>query len=259
MNNKLKSDILERYLSAYRGLVEAEQVEADTVVVSFPFHVWESHRVELAIQKISNVEFFISDMARTIGELKLNGYNINKSVRAKIQTLGQDAGIRVKQNELVRSCSPSELGNVLQKFAEAAKTIGDAYLVHKTRPISEDRLFGIVKESLDYKGIAHEERVRVSGVLDSHTIDFYAPPNGKPGFGIAILARQDTHTLAQLWGFKCRDLRDAHPNLKIGLVYDTEDAKWTQIAENIIRHEANFVLPSTSAADAADRAIEIVS
>jgi hypothetical protein len=256
--SNIKTEILNEYLRSYRRLLDAEKVKRDTVIISLPFHFSRGHRVEVAVTRIGD-QYLLSDMARTIGELKLCGYVITKSHRTKIAEIAQQSGVEIRKNELVRMSSAHEFGEALQSFAEVSKTVGDAYLVYRTHPASEMRIFDLVKEALDKRSVKYESKVKVLGALDEHQIDFYAPPNGKPGVAIGILARADTHPLAQIWDSKCRDLKDKYQNLKIGLVYDVEEARWSDVSRKLIEKAADRIIPSTEASVIAEYAEKVAS
>src|SRR5258708_39997426 len=122
----LREQILGNYLDAQRGLTEIEQVDENNVVLSLPLHFSANTRVELAVTRITESYFTISDMAQTLGELKDAGYGIGGKLKEKIRGIAKAAGADFVGNHLVRKCSSEELGEAIHQFADVAKTIGDA-------------------------------------------------------------------------------------------------------------------------------------
>lgn len=113
-----------------------------------------------------------------------------------------------------------DLGTNLHLFAEAAKTIGDVYLVHKKKqPATEDELHKRVREVLIRKQYVFREFEQVGGKIENHKLDFYMPPNGVAGVGLAVLA-YPTRLLAEAWAFKAQDLKGVMSRFHIGLVYN---------------------------------------
>jgi len=134
----LRDDVLKYYVDAQAGLTEIDQVDDDNVVLSLPLHFSANTRVELAITKVSDKYFAISDMARTLGELKDAGHGINQNLKDKIESIAKPAGLKFVGNHLVRECSSKEIGEAIHQFADAAKTIGDAYITYRFRKEKED-------------------------------------------------------------------------------------------------------------------------
>ena len=67
-------------------------------------------------------------MGQTIGEMKDAGYDVK--VRQRIIDLVSISQLQLDGNTLLRQCSDKELGKVIYEFADATKTVGDAYLAY---------------------------------------------------------------------------------------------------------------------------------
>jgi hypothetical protein len=237
--------IRDEYLKVYRDLLVTEPVDHDSMTLSFPFHFASNHRVEITVTELRGGLFLLSDSARTIGELRESGYVINKDLRERIVTLARIAELNVTQDHLVMQSSKGTLGMDIQRFLEAAKTIGDVYFVHRVRPSTERELVRRVKTVLDARHAIYKENAKVGGEIENHSFDFLIPPNGTPGLAIEVLAAQNTHNAAQVWGFKCDDIRrsPANKNLRLGIVYDTTSARWSEESRRILESRASLVLP----------------
>ncbi len=250
--------ILKSYFHAHRELIAAEEVDDSDVVVSFPFHYTGNHRVEVSVTKGLGGEYLLSDMGRTIGELKESGYAVALPLRTRLIEIAKPANVRIVEDHLIMDCKPEEIGNVLHTFAEAAKTIGDAYLAYRVKVPQEQKLLSNVRQVFAERQIAYRPDHKVAGSLDTHTVNVYIPPNGKPGLALEVLAGYNTHALAQIWGFKCGDIRAKQSRLKLGLVYDVDDFQWSEKSENILRSIADFAIPSsqlTTLGDAVESAV----
>ncbi len=141
--------------------------------------------------------------------------------------------------------SYAELGTSIQRFLEVSKTIGDVYLVHKQRADAGDELITQVRTVLDSQHILYRPHEKIWGALESHPFDLVALPNGHPGLAVSVLSGQNTHTVAQIWYYKCDDIRELpqNNNIKLGLVYDTRFEPWSDASKEILRSKADVVLP----------------
>jgi hypothetical protein len=54
--------------------------------------------------------------------------------------------------------------------------------------------------------------------------------------------------LAQIWGFKCDDIRaeETNANTKLVLIYDVRASPWSDISKRILESRADIVLPGDS-------------
>jgi hypothetical protein len=223
----LREQILENYLDAQRGLTEIEQIDDDNVVLSLPLHFSANTRVELAVTKITDTYFAITDMAQTLGELKDAGYAIGGKLRKRVEELAKTAGAEFAGNHLVKKCSKAELGEAIHQFADVAKTIGDAYLAYGVRkpPMEEeDELVARVRRIFAEEKYNYKEKQEISGRVEVHTVDFYIAPNGTRGLALAVLPNP-SQIVAEAWGFKSQDIKKENKNVAISIVYDSSRAK----------------------------------
>jgi hypothetical protein len=240
----LLNDVLKHYLSTHKELIATEQVDENNAIVSLPLHFVGNHRVEVSITKATDGLFLLSDLGRTIGELKEYGYAVSQNLLSRMVKIAKPANVRIVNENLVMDCRPDEVGTALHIFAEAAKTIGDAYLAFQVKTPSEKKLIEEVRNLLGERHILYKFAHKVHGKLDVHPIDFYVPPNGHPGLALEVLAGYNTHSTAQIWYFKCQDIRAFDSRLKVGIVYDVEDSNWSKRSEAILHNVADFALPS---------------
>jgi len=243
MANLLNS-VLREYLGTYRNLLAAENIDEHSVTLSFPLHYASNHRIEINVTKASASQWIISDSGRIMTELRLSGYKINQELSERLSELALAAGVRTIDDYLIMDSDSEHLGEKIQLFVEAAKTIGDVYFVHKERPFRERELVRQVKSVLEERGIPYQQNFKLGGELEAHKFAFYLPPNGVPGTALAVLSSQNTHTAAQVWAFRCDDVKRQPRNqrIRVGIVYDTENAKWSEESQNILRSRADLVL-----------------
>jgi hypothetical protein len=240
----LKDEILRSYFATHKELIEAEQLDEDNALFSFPLHIVGNHRIEVSVTKTDGV-FLLSDTGRIISDLKDYGYSISRSLLERMAHIARPANVRIVNGTLVMDCPQSEIGGALHIFAEAAKTIGDAYLAFPAKTSSEKRLLEDVARVLDESHLAYRVSHKVEGNIEKHTVDFYMPPNGHPGLALEILGGYSTHMMAQVWYFKCNDMRLSNSRLKFGIIYDIENSTWSAKSQEILQNVADFALPST--------------
>jgi hypothetical protein len=221
-----------------------EQIDQDSVSLSFPFHFASNHRIEVVVTRATIGQYLISDAGRIFGELRASGRTINKELREKLEALGASAGVQTIRDYLVLNSTKDTLGEDIQRFLETAKTIGDVYFVHKDRGIHEREIVAKVKSILNCERVVYQEKYSIDGEIEPHRFDFYVPPNGSRALALAILGTQNTHNAAQVWAFKTDDIkrRPMNKGLRVGIVYDTTQM-WTDESKRILQSRADIVLP----------------
>ena len=244
----LRDEVLKGYIEAQRGLVEIEQVDETNVVLSLPLHFSANTRVEITVTKITENYFAISDMAQTIGELKDAGLAVGPKLMEKLSGLVKAAGMEFAGNHLVKKCSFAELGESIQVFADAAKTIGDAYLTYKIRrpKEEEDELVTRVRNVFAQRKIIFNEKQEIHGEIENHIVDFYVAPNGTKGLALAVLPNP-SQLVAEAWGFKTQDIKHVNSNLAVSVVYDSSKAK--EVSKAILDKMADVPVPSNVIGD----------
>jgi hypothetical protein len=248
---KLADSILSEYFKTYEELVVAEETDGQGVTLSFPLHFSGNHRVELTVTQLSAGDYIVSDQARTLMELRDAGYRITADIKEKLEEVARLSGLRVVQDHLVLKTKKQTLGADIQRFLEATKTIADVYLVHKVRPVGEKDLLAEVKKIFDARSLKYDEKAKLRGEIEDHPFDLVVPPNGHAGIAVHILSGQSTHTLAQVWGFKCDDIRRErqNDNMRLGLIYDVRNAVWSETSRMILGKRADIAMPGSALAD----------
>jgi hypothetical protein len=245
---KMIDSVLETYLRAYQGLIAVEPIDDSSVTISFPFHLAANHRIEITVTDLGSEKCIVSDGARTLGEIQDAGYSLTSQTKRRLEWIASLSDLRIVNDHLVLETAYADLGTSIQKFLEVSKTIGDVYLVHKQRADAGDELITQVRTVLDSKNILYRQREKIWGRLESHPFDLVAPPNGHPGLAVGVLGGQNTHALAQIWYYKCDDIRnrEQNNNIKLALVYDVRFEPWSDTSKAILESRADVVLPGDS-------------
>jgi hypothetical protein len=248
----IATDVLAKYLEAQKDLLAIEAIDDRSAIISLPLHFSAYTRVELSVTRVAVNQFVVSDMGQTIGELKDAGFKVGDSVRKRIGDIVEISRLRLEGNTLLRQCSGEDLGNVIHEFADAAKTIGDAYLAYHSRGRGkvEHDLRQAVRKTFDEKRFLYKERQLVPGEFEQHKVDFLIHPNGAKGLALAILSDPD-RVHAEAWGFKTLDIKKTSNNkLVVGVLYNAEKA--VQVSRNILERMADLAIPSTDVNRLAD-------
>lgn len=245
---------LEAYLKTYRDLIVTEKME-NSVVISFPFHLAANHRIEITVTEAGSDLFMISDAGRTINEIEAAGQSITEQTKSKIERLASVSGLRIVDGYLILDSKRSDLGLSIQRFLEVSKMIGDIHLVHRQREEDEEQLIEEVQTTLKSEGIVFKKRGKVAGQIEDHRFDLVVPRNGHAGMAVKVLGGQNTHGTAQIWGFKCDDIRRAQKasdRMRVALIYDVRN-RWSDASRYILESRADIALPSTSIMELPER------
>lgn len=236
------------YVNAYRNLIVTERLTDRDIVLSLPLHLAANHRIEITVSEWGNGVYILSDSARTLGEVEAAGYSLNSQVHDRIEKLASTSGVRVVDKHLILETPASETGVAIQKFLEVTKTIGDVYLVHKQREPDEDSALLLqIKAMLDSENILYKSDEKIPGEIERHPFDVLIPSNGHPGVALTVVGAQNTHNAAQIWGFKCEDIKRGdwykQSRARLALVYDMR-FKWSDASKAILESRADKAVPS---------------
>jgi len=244
----ITKEILTRYLDAQKDLIAIESVDDRSAILSLPLHFSAYSRVELSVTQVTKSQFVVSDMGQTIGEMKDAGYQVKDKVRQRIVELVKIAQLQLDGNTLLRQCSADQLGKVIHDFADAAKTVGDAYLAYPSRGGSvskvEDDLKKQIRSTFNQKHYLYKETQTLPGEIEEHTLDFVINPNGAKGLALGVLPNAD-RVHAEAWAFKTHDIkRGTNDRFVVGIVYNA--AKVVEISKHILDKMADLSIPSSA-------------
>lgn len=236
--------VLESYLKTYRGLIATERIDERNISLSFPFHFASNHRIEIVVTHATGNQYVISDAARILSELRASGHPITQKTRERLESLGKASGVQLIREYLVLDSTREKIGDDIQRFVEAAKTIGDVYFAHRDRSPNEREIIEKVKTVLDSEKVVYQQSYPINGEIEPHKFAFYIPPNGSKALALAVIGSHNTHTQAQVWAFKAEDVRRSPLNkaLRIGIIYDTA-YQWSDESKRILQSRASLVVP----------------
>lgn len=241
MSEQLKYLAIERFFDFYREDLESEILDDNNVMISFPIHFSGFHRVEITVTHVNDDQFIISDGAKTLEELKNSGYDINSKLKKRLEMISRSAKVRIVNEYLVADSDLRGLGSAIQRFVEAAKTIGDAYLVQRQYAPRETNLLNLVSTFLTEQQLPYQSKHNLRGKIENHNIDFYFPPNGVPGLALSVMSNP-TRMAAEAWAFKAWDIKAQNKRTRVGVIYDAEAAGDNSKA--ILKHSADLSVPS---------------
>jgi hypothetical protein len=244
--------VLKAYLRAYKKLVETELISEksgprQSIALSIPLHIAANHRVEVTVTEFHSGKFILSDMAKTLSDLSESGKRITADFRKRAEEIAKYYGASFRLDHLIMESDEEQLGNTIQRFAEACKTIGDANLIDREHVLHARQIVDEVKRIFVSRNLSFKEDQSIKGAVEKHSFDIYVPPNGRPGIAVKVVAGHNTHALAKIWAFNCWDVREANSEsrLRLGLVLDEEDSEpWSKNSQKILQKGADIVARS---------------
>ena len=244
--NSVIDSVLEGYLTTYRDLIETERDER-SITLSLPFHLAANHRIEITVTDLGGNICIISDSARTLSEIQAAGYSLTTQMKEKLEKIAGISGLRIVDSHLILEARHDDIGTSVQKFLEVSKMIGDAYLVYKHREKPDEEILSHVQSILQEQGVLYRLREKVPGEIETHPFDLLAPPNGRPGLAVSVLGGVNTHNIAQVWGFKCDDIKKGEwyrsTKSRLALIYDVRQ-QWSDASRTILQTRADIAFPS---------------
>lgn len=242
MSDALRDLAVDRFIDFYRNDLVSESVDDNNVILSFPVHFSGFHRVEVTITQVHPDRFLISDGAKIIEELRNAGYDLTSKLKQRLEKIARLAKIRVVNEYLVSESTSDLLGSSIQNFVEAAKTIGDAYLVQRAAPPKDTNLFNLVSEFLAAQSIPFQIKKAIEGKIEKHSVDFLFPPNGVPGLALSVMGNP-TRMAAEAWAFKTSDIKAMNARMRVGVVYQADSA--TESSKAILNSAVDVSVPSS--------------
>lgn len=218
------AEVLHAYIDAQKELIEFEDIDRNNCVLSLPLHYSAHTRVELTVTRISENQFLLTDQGQTITELKDSGHPIGQRLMDRVREIMRIWRVDLDGVSLVRMCNRKDLGTALHEIGEAAKTIGDAYLIPREKepdPRVEESIKDRLRRTFQKEKYFYREQQNVPGKIESagHKVDFYIPSNKANGLALEVLINPNK-LQAEAWGFRARDMKDADQRLRVGFVYD---------------------------------------
>jgi hypothetical protein len=240
------TEIVAKYLNAQRDLVKSEDLDRASCLLSLPLHYSAYTRVEIAVTKLSEKQYLLTDEGQTLTELKNAGYAIGARTLERIREMIKIWRVDLVGITLTRTCRSEDIGKAVHEFGEATKTVGDAYLWRKDRTKderAEESIKDLVRQTFVEHRYFYKESTSVPGYIekDGHEVDFYIPANGSKGLALEVLTKPNKLT-AEAWGFRARDMKEANTSLVVGFVYDETTA---DLNRAILNGMGDIALPTS--------------
>lgn len=217
--------------------------------LSVPIQTTGGHRIELAVSELNPTNLLISDLGRTLAELISIGVDpfANSGRTERLEALEREFGLTRNASEFQIVTPVDELGSALIRFTTGLKTISDLAYLHRVSSGASYRINLAIRALLERERIPFSEgnEARVRGVLEvQHPLDFRGRVKDRP-FGLAVLGGTGTKRLAEVWGFRFKDIHDADQRLRRIAVYDDEEQNWSKASIRILEGTADLALPSS--------------
>jgi hypothetical protein len=163
----------------------------------------------------------LSDGGKTLWQLAQTGQNIEADVTAqRIRELCETYQLHRDGWDLFRFLPWPPLGADVHLFTEALVSIAHLGYLHepaaKAPNVARETLERVFRE----RGIEAKTNHRLEGKVEKRIIvDYFASPHRS--LAVQVLGRRGVVTsYMEQWGFRWRDLHDAHPSLLRVMLYD---------------------------------------
>ncbi len=163
----------------------------------------------------------LSDGGKTLWQLAQTGQNIDEGVPAqRIRELCETYQIKRDGWELFRFIPWPAPGTDIHLFTEALVSIAHLNYLHDPAPKTLNVARETVEKVFRERHIETKTNHRLEGKLEKRiTVDYFASP--RRSVAVQVLGRRGVVTsYMEQWGFRWRDLHDAHPSLLRVMLYD---------------------------------------
>jgi hypothetical protein len=163
----------------------------------------------------------LSDGGKTLWQLAQSGQNLEADVTS--QQLREILGaFRVERDgwNLFRTLRWPVPGEELHLFTEALVSIAHLGYLHDPTPRTANVARQTVEKVLRERNVEFRTNHRLEGRVEKRIeVDYFATP--KRSLAVQVLGRRGVVTsYMEQWGFRWRDLHDAHPDMLRVMLYD---------------------------------------
>lgn len=180
----------------------------------------------------------LSDGGRTLWQLAQIGQNIDADVTAqRIRELCETYQLSRDGWNLFRFVSWPISGEDVHLFTEAVVSIAHLAYLHEPATRTPNVARETVEKAFRERAIVPKTNYRLEGLVEKRiVVDYFAAP--RRSLAVQVLGRRGTVTSTmEQWGFRWRDLHDAHPDLLRVMLYDPAvqhiDSTATAIGESV--------------------------
>lgn len=217
----LQPEILRENLHAFWR----ESLEIAATPTGFEFAVPQTYpdgwQIALRLDPVTPTTVRLSDGGKTLWQLAQTGQNIDAEVTAlRLRELIDAFKLQRDGWDLFRFIPWPAGGAEIHLFAEALVSIAHLAYLHDPAPKSPNVARQMVEKILRERAIPAQTNHRLEGRVEKRiVVDYFASPHRS--VAVQVLARRGAVTsYMEQWGFRWRDLHDAHPRLLRVMLYD---------------------------------------
>ncbi len=203
----------------------SDAVEIAKISDGFEFTVPHAYadgwQIVLRVSEPAPGAFRVEDKGKTLWQLAQTGQNIETdSTGRHLQAICDSRRIERDGWVLSKLCSRAELALEIHIFAEALSSISHLSFLHEPQPRLPSPSRATIEKIFGERGIEPKVNHRLAGKVEKKiTVDYYARTHRQ--IAVQVLERRGAVvSYMEQWGFRWRDLRDAHQDLVIAMVYD---------------------------------------
>jgi hypothetical protein len=217
----LTPDLLRENLHAFwRGSLEIAATPGG-LEMAVPQSYPDGWQIVLRLEPVTPTTAQLSDSGKTLWQLAQTGQNIDAEITAlRLRELIEAYQLQRDGWNLFRFIAWPPSGAEIHLFTEALVSIAHLSYLHepaaKTLNIARETVEKVFRE----RAVAVKTNHRLEGKIEKRiVVDYFASPY-RP-LAVQVLGRRGpiTSTMEQ-WGFRWRDLHDAHPSLLRVMLYD---------------------------------------
>ncbi len=214
--DQLRASLLDFWKGALEIAVTADGLEC-AVPQSYP----DGWQIVLKFEMLTPGVVRLSDGGKTLWQLAQTGQNLEADATAA--RLGEILGAFKLERDgwnLSRSMRWPVPGEEIHLFTEALVSVAHLGYLHDPTPKPSNVARQTVEKVLRERKLEFRTKHRLEGRVEKRIeVDFYAEP--KRALAVQVLGRRGVVTsYMEQWGFRWRDLHDAHPQLLRVMLYD---------------------------------------
>lgn len=195
-------------------------------------------QIVLRLEPLTPTTARLSDGGKTLWQLAQTGQNIEADVTAqRLRELLETYQLKRDGWDLFRFVSWPTSGADIHLFTEALVGISHLCYLHEPAPKAPNIARQTVEKIFQERAIEAKINHRLEGKVEKRiTVDYFASPYRS--IAVQVLGRRGAVTsYMEQWGFRWRDLHDAHPRLLRVMLYDPAiqevDSTATAIGESV--------------------------
>lgn len=234
----LHPDILRENLHAFwRESLEIAPTPSG-LEIAVPQSYPDGWQIVLRLELVTPTTVRLSDNGKTLWQLAQNGQNVDAEITAlRLRDILDAHQVQRDGWDLFRFITWPAAGAEIHLFTEALVSIAHLAYLHEPAARAPNVARETVEKVFREREIAFQTNHRLEGRVEKRiVVDYFASPY-RP-LAVEVLGRRGSVTAyMEQWGFRWRDLHDAHPRLLKVMLYDPAvqevDSTATAIGESV--------------------------